>query len=94
MGSCEGLFGLPHPVKLFLPQAFEPARRVFPRWEIWIPRLVLHGLGSTTSRGLIMARKILCVAEKPAIARAVATHLSGGSFQTVSVPGEPEGYIN
>lgn len=31
-----------------------------------------------------MARKILCVAEKPAIARAVATHLSGGSFQTVS----------
>lgn len=30
-----------------------------------------------------MARKILCVAEKPAIARAVATHLSGGSFQTV-----------
>lgn len=35
-----------------------------------------------------MARKILCVAEKPAIARAVATHLSGGSFQTVS----PQGY--
>lgn len=33
-----------------------------------------------------MARKILCVAEKPAIARAVATHMSGGSFQTVSVP--------
>jgi DNA topoisomerase IA len=32
-----------------------------------------------------MARKILCVAEKPAIARAVATHMSGGSFQTVSV---------
>lgn len=30
-----------------------------------------------------MARKILCVAEKPAIARAVATHLSGGAFQTV-----------
>lgn len=36
-----------------------------------------------------MARKILCVAEKPAIARAVATHLSGGSFQTVSCPGKP-----
>lgn len=35
-----------------------------------------------------MARKILCVAEKPAIARAVATHLSGGSFQTVSCPGK------
>lgn len=34
--------------------------------------------------GIVMARKILCVAEKPAIARAVATHLSGGSFQTVS----------
>lgn len=33
-----------------------------------------------------MARKILCVAEKPAIARAVATHMSGGSFQTVSAP--------
>lgn len=36
------------------------------------------------SAGLAMARKILCVAEKPAIARAVATHMSGGSFQTVS----------
>ncbi|KAJ5628925.1 hypothetical protein N7490_011153 [Penicillium lividum] len=34
-----------------------------------------------------MARKILCVAEKPAIARAVATHLSGGSFQTHSIRG-------
>lgn len=91
MGSGAGLFGLPHPVKLFLPQALISARRVFPRWEIWMPHLVLHGLCSTTSRGLIMARKILCVAEKPAIARAVATHLSGGSFQTVSVTGEPEG---
>ncbi|KAJ6081868.1 hypothetical protein N7499_006742 [Penicillium canescens] len=34
-----------------------------------------------------MARKILCVAEKPAIARAVATHLSGGSFQTHAIRG-------
>ncbi|KAJ5514545.1 DNA topoisomerase type IA [Penicillium fimorum] len=34
-----------------------------------------------------MARKILCVAEKPAIARAVATHLSGGSFQTRAIRG-------
>ncbi|KAJ5095670.1 hypothetical protein NUU61_005026 [Penicillium alfredii] len=34
-----------------------------------------------------MARKILCVAEKPAIARAVATHLSGGSMQTHSIRG-------
>ncbi|KAJ5748455.1 uncharacterized protein N7511_010151 [Penicillium nucicola] len=34
-----------------------------------------------------MARKILCVAEKPAIARAVATHLSGGSFQTHPIRG-------
>ncbi|KAJ5808108.1 hypothetical protein N7474_009377 [Penicillium riverlandense] len=34
-----------------------------------------------------MARKILCVAEKPAIARAVATHLSGGSMQTRSIRG-------
>ncbi|OQE28584.1 hypothetical protein PENSTE_c003G02316 [Penicillium steckii] len=34
-----------------------------------------------------MARKILCVAEKPAIARAVATHMSGGSFQTHSIRG-------
>ena len=31
-----------------------------------------------------MARKILCVAEKPAIAKAVAQHLSGGQFDTVS----------
>lgn len=28
--------------------------------------------------------KILCVAEKPAIAKAVATHLSGGSMRIVS----------
>ena len=31
-----------------------------------------------------MARKVLCVAEKPAIARAVAQHLSGGQVNTVS----------
>lgn len=30
-----------------------------------------------------MPNKILCVAEKPSIARAVATHLSGGTFETV-----------
>ncbi|OQE08302.1 hypothetical protein PENVUL_c010G09291 [Penicillium vulpinum] len=34
-----------------------------------------------------MARKILCVAEKPAIARAVATHLSGGAFRTNPIRG-------
>lgn len=32
-----------------------------------------------------MARKILCVAEKPAIAKSVAQHLSGGAFTTVSL---------
>ncbi|KAF9886074.1 DNA topoisomerase [Aspergillus nanangensis] len=31
--------------------------------------------------------RILCVAEKPAIAKAVAQHLSGGSFQTISIRG-------
>ncbi|PYH40967.1 DNA topoisomerase 3 [Aspergillus saccharolyticus JOP 1030-1] len=31
--------------------------------------------------------RILCVAEKPAIAKAVAQHLSGGSFQTANVTG-------
>ncbi|KAI9367430.1 DNA topoisomerase [Aspergillus egyptiacus] len=31
--------------------------------------------------------KVLCVAEKPAIAKAVAQHLSGGRFQTLSIPG-------
>ncbi|KAE8350798.1 DNA topoisomerase [Aspergillus coremiiformis] len=31
--------------------------------------------------------RILCVAEKPAIAKAVSQHLSGGSFQTISVRG-------
>ena len=30
-----------------------------------------------------MARKILCVAEKPAIAKSVAQHLSGGQVTTV-----------
>ncbi|KAG5297252.1 DNA topoisomerase III [Histoplasma ohiense] len=34
-----------------------------------------------------MARKILCVAEKPAIARVVAQHLSGGSSRAVSIRG-------
>ncbi|KAL2223138.1 DNA topoisomerase III alpha [Thermoascus aurantiacus ATCC 26904] len=34
-----------------------------------------------------MAPKILCVAEKPAIAKIVATHLSGGSMRTQSVRG-------
>lgn len=28
--------------------------------------------------------KVLCVAEKPSISKAVAGHLSGGGFQTVS----------
>lgn len=32
----------------------------------------------------MMARKVLCVAEKPSIAKAVAGHLGGGRFQTVS----------
>lgn len=31
-----------------------------------------------------MPGKILCVAEKPSIAKAVAGHLSGGQYQTVS----------
>ena len=31
-----------------------------------------------------MAPKILCVAEKPAIAKAVANHLGGGRVHTVS----------
>ncbi|EEA27641.1 DNA topoisomerase [Talaromyces marneffei ATCC 18224] len=32
--------------------------------------------------------RILCVAEKPAIAKAVAQHLSGGSFQTINIHGQ------
>lgn len=32
-----------------------------------------------------MAPKILCVAEKPSMAKAVAQHLSGGSMQVVSL---------
>ncbi|PWY73845.1 DNA topoisomerase III [Aspergillus sclerotioniger CBS 115572] len=32
-------------------------------------------------------QRVLCVAEKPAIAKAVAQHLSGGSFQTISIRG-------
>jgi DNA topoisomerase IA len=38
-------------------------------------------------------RKILCVAEKPAIAKLVAQHLSGGSWQTVSFGCEGVGYL-
>lgn len=30
--------------------------------------------------------RILCVAEKPSIAKAVAGHLSGGHYQTVGIP--------
>ncbi|KAI9732252.1 MAG: DNA topoisomerase [Claussenomyces sp. TS43310] len=36
-----------------------------------------------------MARKILCVAEKPSIAKAVAGHLGGGRFSTRNVPNNP-----
>ncbi|KAL9075310.1 MAG: hypothetical protein Q9161_001687 [Pseudevernia consocians] len=36
-----------------------------------------------------MARKILCVAEKPAIAKSVAQHLSGGQVNTRSITGNP-----
>ena len=32
-----------------------------------------------------MVQKILCVAEKPAIAKAVANHLAGGLVTTVSM---------
>lgn len=32
----------------------------------------------------MVVTKVLCVAEKPSIAKAVATHLGGGQFQTVS----------
>ncbi|PWY91055.1 DNA topoisomerase III [Aspergillus heteromorphus CBS 117.55] len=31
--------------------------------------------------------RVLCVAEKPAIAKAVAQHLSGGSFRTIAIQG-------
>jgi len=34
-----------------------------------------------------MVSKILCVAEKPSIAKAVANHLSGGQVQVVSEEG-------
>ncbi|KAI2418234.1 DNA topoisomerase, partial [Ophidiomyces ophidiicola] len=34
-----------------------------------------------------MGARVLCVAEKPAIAKAVAQHLSGGSVRTVSIRG-------
>ena len=33
-----------------------------------------------------MVSKILCVAEKPAIAKSVANHLSGGQINTVRHP--------
>ncbi|KAI9806271.1 MAG: hypothetical protein M1825_006386 [Sarcosagium campestre] len=36
-----------------------------------------------------MAPKILCVAEKPSIAKAVAQHLSGGNFNTRPITGSP-----
>ncbi|KAI9822017.1 MAG: DNA topoisomerase [Thelocarpon impressellum] len=36
-----------------------------------------------------MARRILCVAEKPSIAKAVAQHLSGGRYDTRSITGSP-----
>ena len=38
-----------------------------------------------------MVSKILCVAEKPAIAKSVANHLSGGQVDTV---GEPISYAH
>lgn len=41
-----------------------------------------------------MVTKVLCVAEKPSIAKAVANHLSGGSAQTVSTNQKPKGYLD
>lgn len=54
-----------------------------PRCHISRVRLVaLVSVPSTLSRfNSIM--KVLCVAEKPSIAKAVAGHLSGGEVQTV-----------
>ena len=39
-----------------------------------------------TGRVAGMARKILCVAEKPSIAKSVAQHLGSGRVSTVSWP--------
>lgn len=36
--------------------------------------------------------RVLCVAEKPSISKAVAGHLSGGSFSTVRTRGFSENY--
>jgi hypothetical protein len=44
----------------------------------------LDGLLQVTLALTAMPGKILCVAEKNSIAKAVAEHLSGGHFQTVS----------
>ena len=33
----------------------------------------------------MVVTKVLCVAEKPSIAKAVAGHLGGGQFRTVSM---------
>lgn len=40
-----------------------------------------------------MPGKILCVAEKNSISKAVAEHLSGGHFQTVSAALYPEKWL-
>jgi DNA topoisomerase-3 len=39
-----------------------------------------------------MVTKVLCVAEKPSIAKAVANHLSGGNVQTVSLWPPPNAF--
>lgn len=44
---------------------------------------------NTAQRRLVSKMKILCVAEKPSIAKAVAEHLSGGRSETVSLYPKP-----
>lgn len=52
--------------------------------QLWL--LVRHFRynSSTAAKPSATMTRILCVAEKPSISKAVAGHLSGGQYQTVS----------
>lgn len=46
-------------------------------------RFLARRLASSSSSSKSKMTRILCVAEKPSISKAVAGHLSGGQMQTV-----------
>lgn len=62
--------------------------RPYSSWPVRITVNLVFRFAASQARAFATAKakmpKILCVAEKPSISKAVAGHLSGGQFQTAS----------